>query len=130
MVTFKAHSRGGFDYSFNNLEMLSSVKMVWNTITKPIFKERSRAFIGLKEFMDDGDVIQAGIYDKLYRIVKFEKMDPKGGNIYEIHRVDNASITEFDIDATKKGQKVKIKNRKSFQQMFNDFLIFDKKDGE
>ena len=57
-------------------------------------------------------------------------MAPKGGNIYEIVRVDNASITNFDIDATKKGQKVKIKNRKSFQQMFNDFLIFDEKDGE
>jgi len=130
MVTFKAHNRGGFDYSFNNLETLASVKMVWNVVTRPIFKERSRAFIGLKEFMDDGDVIQVGIYDKLYRIVKFEKMDPKGGNLYEIHRVDNANITDFDIDATKKGQKVKIKNRKSYEQMFNDFLIFDKKDGE
>ena len=112
---------------FNNLEMLSSVKMVINEITKPIYKERSKSFIGLKEYMDDGDVIEAGDFKKLYRILRHASQD-HNGNVYRIERVDGGNITNFDIEATRKGQKVRVVNRKSFETIFNDFLIFDKKD--
>ena len=125
IIKFKADSRGGFDYSFNNLETLASVKMVINKVTFPIYKVKSTSYIGLKERMDDGDIIEVGLYKKLYRIIKHKAIDAKRGNIYQIKRVDGASITSFDIDAVKIGQKVKVKNRKSFQTMFNDFLIFD-----
>lgn len=128
IIKFKADSRGGFDYSFNNLETLASVKMVINKVTFPIYKEKSAAYIGLKERMDDGDIIEVGLYKKLYRIIKHKAIDAKKGNIYQIKRVDGYSITNFDIDATKVGQRVRVKNRKSFQTMWNDFLIFEKED--
>jgi len=126
-IVFKASRRGGVDKSFNNLEALSSVKMVINKITLPIFKIRGKAFIGLKERMDDGDIIEAGLYKVLYRILHHEKVSHEG-NIYWIERVDAASITSFDITQTKKDQKVIIKNRKSFEQMFKDFEIYNDKD--
>jgi len=126
-IKFKADSRGGFQLHFNNLEMLSSVKMVINVITKPIFKVKSQSFIGLKEYMDDGDVIEAGDFKKLYRILYHASQD-HNGNVYRIERIDKASITNFDIEATKKGQRVRVVNRKSFEKIFNDFLIFDKKE--
>ena len=127
-MKFKADSRGGFDLSFNNLETLASVKMVINIVTFPIFKVKRKSFIGLKERMDDGDIIEAGLFKKLYRIIHHAKVDPYKGNIYQIERVDGASITQFDIDQVKVKQKVKVKNRKSFETLFNDFLIFDETD--
>jgi len=126
-IKFKADSRGGFQLHFNNLEMLSSVKMVINEITKPIYKERSKSVIVLIEYMDDGDVIEAGDFKKLYRILRHTSQD-HNGNVYRIERVDGGNITNFDIEATRKGQKVRVVNRKSFETIFNDFLIFDKKD--
>ncbi len=126
-IVFKASRRGGVDKSFNNLEALSSVKMVINKITLPIFKKRTKSFIGLKERMDDGDIIEAGLYKVLYRILHHEKVS-SDGNIYLIERVDCTNITSFDIDQTKKNQKVLVKNRKSFEQIFKDFEIYNDKD--
>jgi hypothetical protein len=123
-IILKAQNRGGFDMSFNNLESFSSVKIVINEITFPIFKEKRTALVGVKEFLDDRDVIELGIYKKLYRVVRLHRRDIKKGNIYQIKRVDGASITQFDIDATAKGQKFKIKNRKSYKQLFEDFDLF------
>lgn len=125
-IILKAQYRGGFDYSFNNLESLSSVKILYTHVTTPIFKKGRESFIGVKEFLDDRDVIEVGLYDKLYRVVKMKLRGGKGGNIYQIKREDNASITNFDIDATKVGQVVKIKNRKSYKQLFEDFDIYQK----
>lgn len=124
-IKFKAHSRGGFDLSFNNLEMLSSVKMVINKVTAVIYKEKFISYIGLRERMDNGDVIAVGHYKVLYKIISHKAVTTKKGNIYRIKRVDGSNITQFDIDAVEVGQKVLVTNRKTFRQIFDDFLIFD-----
>lgn len=126
-ILYKSKRLGGVDKSFNNLETLSSVKMVINKITLPIYKHRSSSYIGLKERMDDGDIIQAGLYKVLYRILHHQKVS-SDGNIYLIERVDGANITSFDIGQTKKGQNVLVKNRKSFDTIFKDFEIYNDKD--
>lgn len=114
----------GIDPIYNNLSSFASVKMVWNTITGLMYKEHGQAYVGVKEFQDDGDILELGLYKTLYRVIKHHAMSPDKGNIYIIKRVDGANITQFDIDAVKVGQKFRIKNRKTYKQLFNDFLIF------
>lgn len=114
----------GIDYTYNNLSSLASVKVLWNTVTFPMYKKGGVTFIGIKEFQDEGDILELGTFTTLYRVIKHHQMTYDKGNIYIIKRVDGSNITEFDIDAIKVGQKFRIKNRKSFKQLFNDFLIF------
>lgn len=124
-IKFKSHSRGGFDYSFNNMEMFSSVKMIWNVTTSKIFKKNGATYVGMKEFLDDNDIIELGTFRLLYRVVKRVNMHIPKGVPYQIERVDGEMVTQFDIDASKEGQRVRIKNRKSYKQMFEDFTIFE-----
>ncbi len=124
-ITFKAKNRGGFDYTFNNLETLASVKMIWNETTTAIFKENGIAYIGMKECLDNGDIIELGTFKVLYRVVHHKKVDVKLGNIYQIVRIDKSTITAFDIDNTFPKQRVRIKNRKSFETIFKDFEIYN-----
>jgi hypothetical protein len=114
----------GIDYTYNNLSSFASVKMLWNTVTYPMHKKHSVTFIGLKEFQDEGDILELGIHKILYRVIKHHQMTYDKGNLYIIKRVDNSSITEFDTKSVKVGQKFRVKNRKSFDQLFSDFLIF------
>ncbi len=125
-LNFKSHSRGGFDYSFNNLEMLSSVKMIWNVTASQIFKKNKQAYVGMKEFLDDNDIIELGTFRLLYRVLRrVQWYGKEKGYIYSIERVDGELITQFDIDASKVGQRVRVKNRKSFDQLFDDFKIYE-----
>lgn len=114
----------GINPTYNNLSSLASVKMVWNTVTYPMYKKGGVTFIGVKEYQDVGDILELGIYKTLYKVIQHYQMAYDKGNLYIIRRVDNTNITEFDLDAVKVGQKFKIKNRKSFKQLFGDFLIF------
>ncbi len=86
--------------------------------TKPIWKKSSMAFIGVKQNMLPGEVIRVGNLGIKYKIVSVVSRDEDGFH-YRIKRVDGASITSLDIDATKKGDKVKIVNRRTFQQEIN-----------
>ena len=117
-------SWNGIDYTYNNLSSLASVKVLWNKVTDGMKKEHGVTYIGVKERQDDGDILELGLYKILYRVIKHHKVTAKTGNIYIIVRVDGSNITQFDIDAVKVGQTFKIKNRKSFKQLFSDFLIF------
>jgi len=114
----------GIDYTYNNLSSLASVKVLWNKVTDGMKKEHGVTYIGVKERQDDGDILELGLYKVLYRVVAHHKVTARNGNIYIIVRVDGSNITQFDIDAVKVGQTFKIKNRKSFKQLFSDFLIF------
>lgn len=114
----------GIDPTYNNLSSLASVKVVWNTVTYPMYKKGGVTFIGVKERQDNGDILELGLYKTLYKVVQHYKVTSDKGNLYIIKRVDKTNITEFDIDAIRVGEKFKIKNRKSFKQLFGDFLTF------
>lgn len=119
-IVLKTDRLDGVDMSVSDISMLSAVKVVVTNCTEPIFKIKTQSFIGTKERLDDGDVIQVGDLGIKYRVIKNLRMRGKTGNIYRIKRVDGFAITSLDINATRKGQRVKIVNRKSYKQIFEE----------
>lgn len=124
VVIPKAGKRGGFDMSFNNLETFTSVKIRRTKVTGPLHHVKSSYFITIKDRLQVRDVLQLGDFEVLYRVIAFPKVTPKGG-LYRILRVDGANITQHDIDAIKVGSVAIIKNRKSYEKIFEDFSIFN-----
>jgi hypothetical protein len=113
-IILKRDRLDGVDKSVSDYSMLASVKVLWTVVTAPMFKKGALAFIGVKERLDDGDIIQVGALALKYRVVKQHKFPRIQGNVYRIKRVDGYNITSLDIEATQKGQKVKILNRRNF----------------
>ena len=124
-IIMRSNRLQGVQKSFNNLEMVSSVRVGVTKLTSKIFKEKGISYIGTRESLSVGDVIQVGNFSILYKVVKHHKKTDDKGNIYRIKRVDGFNITSLDIDGTKVGQKVIIKNRRSYQDIFNDFGDFN-----
>lgn len=124
-IIMRSNRLQGVQKSFNNLEMVSSVRVGVTKLTSKIFKEKGISYIGTRESLSVGDVIQVGNFSILYKVVKYHKKTDDKGNIYRIKRVDGFNITSLDIDGTKVGQKVIIKNRRSYQDIFNDFGDFN-----
>lgn len=110
----------GVQKSFNNLEQLSTVKLLWTKVKTSIYKKGIITFIGTKDPLDVGDVIQTGNFSIKYKVVSERGLSPKGGHLYRIKRVDGYNTTSHDIDGSKIGQKVRITSRRSFEQIFND----------
>lgn len=84
-----------------------------------MYKVGRFTYIGTKEKLDNGDVIQVGNLGLKYKVRKLKKMDDRYWHIYEIKRIDGNLTTGLDINATKVGQKVLIVSRQTFQQIFN-----------
>ncbi len=112
-------SRPGYvDMIVNDFSLLSSVKIAITKIVLPMYKEGKHTYIVVKDQLDVRDIIELGDYSILYRAMHLKKLNPRGGYVYRIKRVDGFNITSQDIQGTHIGGKVKIKNRRSFQQMF------------
>ena len=124
-IIMRSNRLQGVQKSFNNLEMVSSVRVTVTKLTSKIFKEKGIAYIGTRESLSVGDVIQVGNFSILYKVVKHQSKTDDKGNVYRIKRVDGFNITGLDIDGTEVGQKVIIKNRRSYQDIFNDFGDFN-----
>lgn len=119
-VKLRRENIEGVQKSFNNLEQLSTVKMLWTKVKTSIYKKKGITFIGTKDPLDVGDVIQTGNYSIKYKVVSERRLSDRGGYIYRIKRADGYNTTSQDIDGSKVGQKVRITNRRTFQQIFND----------
>lgn len=118
-IILKTNSLPGIDMSVIDLSLVSSVKVGITKVTNKIYKIRSQTFIGTRDQLDVQDIIQVGFFGIKYRVRKLEKMTDRNGYIYKIRRLDGAATTSLDMDAVKLGAKVRIVNRKTFEQLFN-----------
>ena len=109
----------GVDMSLNDLSLFSSVRVAWTTVTDEMTKPGKRAFIGIKERLSPGEIIQTGMLKTKYKIVNCEKTAESGWFLYCIKRVDGNPIGAIDITNSKAGDKVRITNRRTFKQLMN-----------
>lgn len=119
-VKLRRETIEGVQKSFNNLEQLSTVKLLWTKVKTSIYKKKGITYIGTKDALDVGDIIQTGNYSIRYKVIKEVRLEDRGGYIYRIIRVDGYNTTSQDIDGSKVGQKVRVTSRRSFDQIFND----------
>jgi hypothetical protein len=118
-IILKRSALPGVDMSISDFTQVHTVKVVWSKVTKKMYKEYKQTFIGLKDKLDAGDVIRVGNLGLSYRVIKLSKVTEKEGFIHRVQRLDGNSTTLTDIDAIEVGDKVKITNRRSFEQMIN-----------
>ena len=125
VVIPKPAGRGGFDMSFNNLETFTSVKIKRTSVTGKMYNKFSSYFVTIKDRVNEGEVLQMGVFKYLYKVVKVVKITTKGP-LLKVKRLDGVNMTQHDIDSINLDSVVIIKNRKSFDKLFEDFSIFDK----
>lgn len=118
-IVIKRYELPGVDMSLNDFEIVGTVKIGWTKVTKKMWKKNGKTFIGTKDQLDDGDVIQVGNMEIKYRVVKLETISDREWFIYRIIRVDGSNIVGIDLDNVEVGMKVKIVNRKTFEQLMN-----------
>lgn len=118
-IILKTNSLPGVDMSVNNLEFFTSVRIRWTKVSHTLTKKSGVTFIGTKEQLLAGDVIQVGNLGIKYKVISLKRLEARPqGYIYRIKRVDGANITSLDIDNILIGQKVHIVSNKTFQQLF------------
>jgi len=111
----------GVDKSVNDLTMLHTVRIATTKVTKTIFKKGSTTFIGLKDRLIKGDVIQVGTYERKYRIFDLVKVSDIEGLIYKIRRVDNKPTSSVDLELVLLGDSVKILTVVTKNRLFDRF---------
>ena len=118
-IVIKRYELPGVDMSLTDFEMVSTVKVLASKVTKKMYKEGGKTFIGTKDQLDVADVIEVGNMKIKYRVVKLHKVSDHDWFIYRVKRVDGANTTSLDIDNIEVGMKVRIVNRRTFEQMMN-----------
>lgn len=105
--------------SVSDFTQVHTVAVAWAKVTKKMYKKYKQGFIGLSERLNKGEIIQVGNLGLKYRVIKLTQYTEREGFIHRIKRVDDASITLTDLNAIKVGGKVRITNRRSFDQKIN-----------
>lgn len=119
-IILKTEFMEGGDKSLYDFGLLSSVKVNVTQIVVPIHKSGTIAYIGTKEPLLPQEVIKVKRSGISYKIIgSLVKVIPTGGYIYRVKRTDGYNITQLDINSTIKGEKLFIKNRKTFEQLIN-----------
>lgn len=119
-IILKRDNLPGVDLSVLDLTLLGSVKVRVSKVTKTMYKEHSLTFIGTRDMLNKGDVIQVGNLGLKYRVLKLSKVTDREGYIHRIKRVDNGSTTITDLSNVSVGQTIMIVNRKTFEQIFEE----------
>lgn len=109
---------GGVDLTIADLTPVHTVRVCVTKVVEGILKKGHQSYITLKDQLLPKEIIQVGDYDILYKIVTLPKAHRKGGWTHKIIRVDGYNITQHDINGTREKQRVLIKSRESFQQIF------------
>jgi hypothetical protein len=107
----------GGDKSLIDYDITGSVKVVRTEVVEPMFKVKAKAFITTKEPLLPKEVIQVGNLNILYRVISLVKKTTSGGNMHRVKRVDGYNITQTDIDAINVKDVVRIKSRKTYNQL-------------
>jgi hypothetical protein len=102
----------GGDKSTIDFEIVGSIKLLYTTVTEKMYKVKSKTYIKIKDACLPNEVIQVGNLGLRYKIIGFAKITDNG-YIQRIKRIDGASTTLTDINATFVGGKVKIKSRRT-----------------
>jgi hypothetical protein len=118
-IILKRDALPGVDMSISDFTQVHTVTVVWTSVTKKMYKKFKQTFIGIKEKLNAGETIRVGNLGLMYRVIKLTEYTENEGFIHRVQRVDGASITGTDIEAIEVGDKVKITNRRSFEQMIN-----------
>lgn len=118
-IILKRDALPGVDMSISDFTQVHTVTVVWTNVTKKMYKKYKQTFIGIKEKLNAGEVIRVGSLGLFYRVIKLTEYTEKEGFIHRVQRVDGASTTATDINAIEVGDKVKVTNRRSFQQKLN-----------
>jgi hypothetical protein len=109
----------------NNGVDMSIIDMVYNgdhnflmktKVVKQLFQKQNISFIGVKNPLQVGEVIEVGDLSLSYKIVSFKEMLPQGGFVYRVKRTDGSVIGQTDINNAPKGAKVRMKSRRSIKQ--------------
>ena len=101
--------------------MLSQHAVVKTLVTKVMYKENGRTFIGLEDYAHDGEIVRLGTQARPYRVVKLEKQTDREGKIHQIRRNDGGLTTQTDIEQTKVGQQAFFTDRPTATQKFSKF---------
>lgn len=118
-LIIKTESFPGVDLSVVDLTLVSSVKVGITIVKKVMYKKWGKTFIGVRDQLDAGDVIQVGSLGLKYKVQKLVQLTDREGYIYRVRRVDDANTTQLDIDAIVLKDKVRIVSRKTFEQLMN-----------
>lgn len=110
-IILKDYSLPGVDKSVGDFTLWATTSVIRTEVTKKLHKERGAAYIGVKERLNDNEVIKVGKYFQKYRVIEFSQMTDKYGNIYQVKRVDGNPVTQTDIDAIRVGHNVEIVSR-------------------
>lgn len=94
-------------YSF----YLTSVRARRGRITSPIFLHKDKYYLQCNLSLMAGDIVRIGDLDVKYRILDRGKLlSRKGGISYRLKRLDEEPISQIDIDNSKKGAQIHLKN--------------------
>jgi hypothetical protein len=89
-------------------------------VVVPLYKKGHKAFIGLETSLLNGEIFQTGYNGQKFKVIGgVVSYVPTGGYIFRVKRVDGSNIVQMDMDAIHKGDKVLIKNRRSFRDRIN-----------
>ncbi len=116
-IIIKQETFSGGDRHLYDFSHVTAVPVVVTKVVQKMYKRHGRAYIGILEGILPREVIQIGSHPILYRIIR-ESINNivGGGQLYHVKRIDGFNITQTDIDAINVGDKVRIKNRRTFAQ--------------
>ena len=118
-IILKKDSLPGVDMSISDFTQVHTITVVWSKVTKKMYKKSGQTFIGLKDKLNAGEVIKVGCNGLFYRIIKLTEYTDREGFMHRLQRIDGNLTTSTDMDAIDVGDKVKITNRRSFEQQIN-----------
>lgn len=123
---------GGVDQTMLPPTTLGDNEVVWGNITHPFFREKTKVFLGINQYLLKGEVFSLRGRDILYRINSNGKFSSdKKGYLYEIKRLDGNSISGPDFSFSKVGIRVIFENRREYKQKLNYGLLDrEKQQGE
>ena len=119
---FRVNERSwpGIDKSIVDFSAVHTSKVMVTKVLIPLYKKGIIAYIGIKDLLLAGEIIQVGNLGQKYKIIGgAKKVLPRGGYLFRVKRIDGFNITSTDMGAIFEGDKVKIKSRRSFKQQFD-----------
>ena len=118
LIIIKNDELPGVDLARADYSMTASFQPTWTEITKSMWKDRGTTYIGVREYVDAGDIIKIGSLLKKYKVMKLVRvegtMNDSGGRIIQIKRIDGNFTTSVDLDSATVGKKVKVLGRRNF----------------
>jgi hypothetical protein len=119
-IILKRKGWEGVDKSIIDFNQVSTTPVVVTKVILSMYKKNGKTFVGVRDGLIPGEVISIRPLGLKYKIIgPMIKKIPQGGGLYRVKRVDGANTTNTDLQNALAGNKIKITNRRSFRQMFD-----------